>query len=268
MHDLANLLSENARLAMENELLRKNADLAAENAALKASSAPRPEFAGSYATAAWQVPACYPMPVHAAIFPAAWASQHSESICAGEEAYMRSSQESFRQRQARRAKTLTPEARTTVMLRNLPNNYTRGMVMKMLNVEGFAGKYNFLYLPVDFATGACLGYAFVNLVSPDFAPGFWQTFDGFSRWVLPSKKVCGVTWSGPHQGLEAHVERYRNSPVMHPSVPEQYRPIILSGGRSVPFPEPTKPPRAPRARNLVDDKCLRFGGTAATAPSH
>ena len=28
-------------------------------------------------------------------------------------------------------------------------------------------------------------------------------------------KVCRVTWSGPHQGLAAHVERYRNSPVMH-----------------------------------------------------
>ena len=250
---MAGLLSENARLAMENELLRKNADLAAQNAALKASCAPRPEFVGSYAAAAWQVPACYPMPVHAAVFPGTWTGQHSESICAEEQAYTRGSQRSLRQ-QARRGKAVAPEARTTVMLRNLPNNYTRAMVMKMLNVEGFAGKYDFLYLPIDFATGACLGYAFVNLVSPDFAPGFWQTFDGFSKWVLPSKKVCGVTWSGPHQGLEAHVERYRNSPVMHPSVPERYRPVILRGGRSVPFPEPTKLPSAPRARNSVDGK--------------
>ena len=30
-------------------------------------------------------------------------------------------------------------------------------------------------------------------------------------------QVCQVTWSGPHQGLDGHVERYRNSPVMHKS---------------------------------------------------
>ena len=28
-------------------------------------------------------------------------------------------------------------------------------------------------------------------------------------------KVCQVSWSGPHQGFDAHVARYRNSPVMH-----------------------------------------------------
>ena len=30
-------------------------------------------------------------------------------------------------------------------------------------------------------------------------------------------QVCQVGWSGPHQGFQAHVERYRNSPVMHKS---------------------------------------------------
>lgn len=56
--------------------------------------------------------------------------------------------------------------------------------------------------------------------------------------------------SGPHQGREAHVERYRNSPVMHPSVPEPYKPIILQGGERIPFPAPTKMPKAPRNRKL------------------
>lgn len=61
----------------------------------------------------------------------------------------------------------------------------------------------------------------------------WSIFDGFERWALPTAKVgtvavslqlkivpcqvCQVGWSGPHQGFEAHVERYRNSPVMHRS---------------------------------------------------
>ncbi|CAE7943405.1 NLP2 [Symbiodinium necroappetens] len=108
---------------------------------------------------------------------------------------------------------LPMEECTTVMLRNLPNNYTRAMLLAMLDSEGFEGKYNFLYLPIDFQSRACLGYAFVNLVDPSYVAQFWAKFSGYSKWVLPSKKVCGVSWSGPHQGLEAHVERYRNSPV-------------------------------------------------------
>ncbi|CAE7673380.1 NLP2 [Symbiodinium sp. KB8] len=143
---------------------------------------------------------------------------------------------------------LPMEECTTVMLRNLPNNYTRAMLLAMLDSEGFEGKYNFLYLPIDFQSRACLGYAFVNLVDPSYVAQFWAKFSGSSKWVLPSKKVCGVSWSGPHQGLEAHVERYRNSPVMHESVPDEYKPVVLQNGVRVAFPEPSKAPRPPRIR--------------------
>merc|ERR1712136_734071 len=77
------------------------------------------------------------------------------------------------------------------------NHYTRAMFLDMMNSEGFSGRYNFIYLPIDFKSGANLGYAFVNLVSPTVVPEFWGTFDGFSQWVLPSHKVCEVKWSGP-----------------------------------------------------------------------
>jgi len=143
---------------------------------------------------------------------------------------------------------------TTVMLRNLPNNYTRDMLLQLLDNEGYKGKYNFLYLPVDFQSRACLGYAFINLVEPSLVQGFWEKFSGYCKWVMPSKKVCGVCWSGPHQGLEAHLERYRNSPVMHPSVPDEYKPVVFENGVRVSFPEPSKLPRAPRVRNHGDFK--------------
>lgn len=146
------------------------------------------------------------------------------------------------------------EMRTTVMLRNLPNNYARAMVLNMLDEEGFKGEFNFFYLPIDFKSCACLGYAFVNLVDPSVVPRFWRTFSGYSRWALPSRKACGVSWSGPHQGLEAHVERYRNSPVMHPSVADECKPVIFQAGQRVPFPPPLKMPRAPRVRNHNDYK--------------
>lgn len=140
------------------------------------------------------------------------------------------------------------DSRTTVMLRNMPNNYTRAMLLSMLDEEGFKGLYDFVYLPVDFARHAGLGYAFINLTDPATAARFWRTFDGYNRWVIPTSKVSSVSWSEPLQGLEANVERYRNSPVMHSTVPEEYRPVLYRKGQRVPFPKPTKAIRSPLGR--------------------
>jgi len=140
------------------------------------------------------------------------------------------------------------EYSTTVMLRNLPNNYTRTMLLELIDAEGFTGKYDFVYLPIDFNSKAGLGYGFVNLTSPLEATKFWKNFEGFSRWALPSDKVCCLNWSRPHQGLEAHIERYCNSPVMHVGVPDFCKPMIFSDGVRVPFPPPTRQVKAPRLR--------------------
>jgi len=131
------------------------------------------------------------------------------------------------------------------MLRNMPNNYSRDMLLSMMDAEGLAGTYNFVYLPMDFKSGANLGYAFVNLVSAAVVDMFWRTLNGFSRWTLPSYKVCEVSWSGPYQGLAAHIRRYRNSPLMHEDVPDEYKPVVLLDGIRAEFPPPTKRLRAP-----------------------
>ncbi|CAE7802082.1 mei2 [Symbiodinium sp. KB8] len=114
------------------------------------------------------------------------------------------------------------------------------MFLELLDHHGFAGRYDFAYLPCDFYMDANLGYAFVNLVDSTAVEDLWAAFDGFVGWSLPSAKVCQVRWSGPHQGFEAHVERYRNSPVMHRSVPDQYKPVIFKDGVRKPFPRATK----------------------------
>jgi len=138
---------------------------------------------------------------------------------------------------------------TTVMLRNLPNMYTREMTMNLLDSEGFAGKFTFVYLPIDFKSSAGLGYVFVDMESQLEAERARQHFDGFSHWIFPSGKICSVSWSLPdQQGLSAQIERYRNSPVMHKSVPDEWKPILLSGGERIPFPPPTRKIRAPRVR--------------------
>lgn len=139
--------------------------------------------------------------------------------------------------------------RTTVIMRNIPNNYTREMLLNLLDSEGFARKYDFVYMPVDFNTQAGLGYAFVNLVSPAWAQAFWTHLEGFQNWALPSEKVCALNWSCPLQGFEAHVERYRNSPVMHEAMPDAWKPVIFIRGERLPFPPPTKPIKAPKNRS-------------------
>lgn len=155
--------------------------------------------------------------------------------------------------------------RTTLMFRNLPNNYNRSTLLHMLDTEGFKATYNLVYLPTDFRNFAGFGYAFVNFVTHHDAKKAKQSFQGFSRWRVPSRKTCDVVWSGPVQGLQAHTERYRNSPVMHDSVPDEYKPAVFVDGVRVPFPAPTKRIRPPRVRrNSATDGC----GIASPVPDH
>ena len=48
------------------------------------------------------------------------------------------------------------------MIRNVPNRYTRYQIVDELNLHQFEGCYDFVYLPIDQATEANVGYAFVN----------------------------------------------------------------------------------------------------------
>lgn len=151
---------------------------------------------------------------------------------------------------AEKESVVRPEEATTIMMRNLPNKYTKCLLLEIMADEGFAGLYDLVYLPVDFNTKVGLGYAFVNLISPVHAKRFAEHFEGFSDWtgVVGSQKVCRVSWSDAVQGVEAHVERYRNSPVMHSSVPDEYKPQLFKDGQPIPFPAPTGRVKAPRAR--------------------
>jgi len=133
--------------------------------------------------------------------------------------------------------------KTTVMWRNLPNDYCRNSLVELLNSEGFAGSYDFFYSPVDFTSNALVGYAFVNLVSPEEANRFKEHFQGFTRWNVSSMKESRVDWS--LQGLAVHIQRYRNSPVMHADVSDDKRPMLFKDGQRVPFPPSTKELRAP-----------------------
>jgi len=147
------------------------------------------------------------------------------------------------------AEATNQEWRSTVMLRNMPNNYTRDMLLELVDSMGFECCYDFAYLPVDFKSQAGLGYAFINFVNSIEAQRWFDEFEGFSDWKVPSEKVCTVTWGSPYQGLEAHVERYQNSPVMHQSIPDEWKPVLFNEqGVRIPFPAPTKAIKTPKVR--------------------
>merc|ERR1711862_262855 len=140
-------------------------------------------------------------------------------------------------------------SKTTVVIRNLPHTYTREMVCEFMDGEGFQGRYDFVYLPTDFRSWLAFGYAFVNMVTPDDANDIMRCLEGFDSWKHDGEgKKCNVVWSDPYQGLEANIERYRNSPVMNDSVSDEYKPMLFNRGQSIPFPAPTKKLRQPRTR--------------------
>lgn len=132
---------------------------------------------------------------------------------------------------------------TTLTIRGLQSSVLRGDVALLLDREGFAGMYDFLYVPIAFDTNQSLGYALADFVTHEQALRAWRHIGS-----LPG---LDVEWSAL-QGYEAHVERYRNSPTMHFSVAEEYRPAVYARGSPAPFPEPTKRLRAPRLRRAKE----------------
>eukprot|EP00928_Gymnodinium_smaydae_P029506 TRINITY_DN22202_c0_g1_i1.p1 TRINITY_DN22202_c0_g1~~TRINITY_DN22202_c0_g1_i1.p1 ORF type:complete len:160 (+),score=14.19 TRINITY_DN22202_c0_g1_i1:17-496(+) len=136
------------------------------------------------------------------------------------------------------------ETRTTVMLMNVPRSYTSTKLMCTIDSEGFAGMYDFIYVPMTAARNS-KGYAFVNWVSPSIAQQFLSVFDGFSSWSAASKNVSRAVWAKQQQGLQTNIDHYRNSSVLGKTVPDEYKPRIFHNGVEMPFPAPTrKPPKS------------------------
>jgi hypothetical protein len=148
------------------------------------------------------------------------------------------------------ASAIRDEERTTIMLRNLPSDFSRDSIADVLDQEGFKARYDFVYMPMNFKTWAVFGYGFVNFVTPTDAQHAKEHFEGFS-WPGVSKKI-EVVWSDAQQGLEALVERFRSSPVMHDAVPDAVRPAVYQGGVRDVFPPPTKPIKMPNMRTAGD----------------
>jgi hypothetical protein len=119
--------------------------------------------------------------------------------------------------------TSTGEA-TTLMLRNLPEQIVQQDLIDVLNAAGFAGHFDFLYMPSIFASGLGKGYAFINLTTPDIATALRSSWEG--RSPLGKSSKGRVRASLAHiQGRDANIRKWNTRKTMRIRNPN-HRPFI------------------------------------------
>jgi hypothetical protein len=149
---------------------------------------------------------------------------------------------------------------TTVMLRNLPGNYTHDQLeTHVLNKLGFQGRYDALYYPKDMKRlNAGSGFAFVNFASRNDAQEFRSKFEKFNDWTGSGCKKAATTNWAEQQGLDCFIERWRNSSVMHSTVAADCKPRLYKDGDKIAFPVPTKKIKRPSVDREQPSKQWRY----------
>lgn len=66
----------------------------------------------------------------------------------------------------------------TVMIQQIPFKYTQKEFMNEINLDGFDGTYDFLYLPVDARNPGNRGFGFINFLSANLADQFYRKYHG------------------------------------------------------------------------------------------
>ncbi|KAL1873981.1 hypothetical protein VTK73DRAFT_682 [Phialemonium thermophilum] len=139
-----------------------------------------------------------------------------------------------------------------IMLRNIPNKVDQAMLKQIVD-ESSWGKYDFMYLRIDFTNDCNVGYAFINFVDPLDIIDFVNA-RGNQRWnCFKSDKVAEISYA-TIQGKDCLVQKFRNSSVML-EVP-QYRPKLYYtsngprpelAGQEEPFPPADNPSKMKRS---------------------
>jgi len=156
---------------------------------------------------------------------------------------------------------------TTFMMRNIPNRLTRDGLLDEIHQEGFAGRYDFFYLPVDFQCGRNFGYAFINLMlsedDPSVVDDFRKAFQNRSMVFGNATKSCSVMPANV-QGQEANAKKYLGSRIMTMSL--NYRPLFLKDGKMMEFPAETtgKVPDAVKSKKK-NNKSKKFHPLSVSA---
>ncbi|KAL7626686.1 hypothetical protein AAE478_003460 [Parahypoxylon ruwenzoriense] len=124
------------------------------------------------------------------------------------------------------------DVRTTIMLRNIPNKVDQALLKRIVD-ESSWGKYDFMYLRIDFANDCNVGYAFINFVDPLDIIDFVNA-RGNQRWnCFKSDKVAEISYA-TIQGKDCLVQKFRNSSLFY----TLNGPCPELAGQEEAFPEP------------------------------
>ena len=85
------------------------------------------------------------------------------------------------------------DSRSTVMIQNIPNNYTQAMLIEEIDAH-FDKTYDFFYLPMDYKNKCNIGYAFVNFMDCSHVASFYAKFHCREWQRFKSHKICAVKY--------------------------------------------------------------------------
>lgn len=114
----------------------------------------------------------------------------------------------------------------TAMMRNLPKKLTQHGLLEEINSKGFAGTYDFVYLPMDVESKVNRGYAFINFMDPAYAAAFKSCYEGRQLGQFNARKVIAIL-PAVLQGYEANREHFATSRVARED--PGARPLFLRG---------------------------------------
>lgn len=130
---------------------------------------------------------------------------------------------------------LVPGVTTTLMIRNIPLRYTPPSFRDLIDKEGFSGRYDYLYMPMDFRSQRSLGYCFINFYDPTFAQQFARTFSNRMFPSTNSDKVLAIS-AAARQGLLANVASFKQS-TLKQMPKSEFKPLVGILGQLVPLDE-------------------------------
>lgn len=117
-----------------------------------------------------------------------------------------------------------------MMVRNLPYSLTQQKLVDALDATGFAGLYDFCYLPHKFSDHKNVGYAFINFVNAAVAKDFqsaWHQDKGTVFNAHDMRKALNVTVA-VLQGRKANMMKAQ-SKKMGRVKNSSFKPLFLSG---------------------------------------
>ena len=102
--------------------------------------------------------------------------------------------------------------KTTLMIRNIPNKYTKELMLETIDEE-FHDAYDFFYLPIDFKNNCNVGYAFINFKELQYIKPFFEKFN-MKKWAhFKSEKICEIKYARI-QGKTECEEHFKDSSLM------------------------------------------------------